>query len=472
MNKQELLEKLATHGQEHLLAFWDELSPTEQEQLIREIRSIDFALVSELITSRAAKRDAAEGRPGERAEPPQELVRQSQFQDEAFVESAAAIGNELLKAGKVAAILVAGGQGSRLGFDAPKGMFPIGPVSERPLFQILCEQVLARSRQAGCAIPYLIMTSAATHEPTVEFFQQNKFFGLPEEDVFFFQQASLPAVDDSSHRILHAEKGRINLSPDGHGGILRAMKNSGLLAKMNERGIEHFYYHQVDNPTAIVLDPVFLGLHAQQNSDMSTKVVAKVAPEEKMGVVATLDGKTQIIEYSDLSPEEAHRKDDDGNYVFWAGNTAIHAFRTDFLMRLTEGNCGLPFHTAHKPVGYLTAEGEIVEADPKSPNAHKFEQFIFDALPEAKVALVVEADRAREFNPVKNAEGADSPETCRAALRRIAAEWVTAAGCIMGQEATIEISPLFAASAEECQQKFEAGTVLQGATVFEEFPDP
>ncbi|MCB9952638.1 MAG: UTP--glucose-1-phosphate uridylyltransferase [Planctomycetaceae bacterium] len=291
MNKQELLEKLAPHNQEHLLAFWDELSPEEQQLLAREVECIDFDLVSELIARRAEKHQADDGRPGERAEPPQELVRQSQFLDEAFVESAAAAGNELLKAGKVAAILVAGGQGSRLGFDAPKGMFPIGPVSERPLFQILCEQVLARSRQAGCAIPYLIMTSAATHEPTVEFFQQKKFFGLPEDEVFFFQQASLPAVDDSSHRILHAEKGRINLSPDGHGGILRAMKNSGLLAKMNERGIEHFYYHQVDNPTAIVLDPVFLGLHAQQNSDMSTKVVAKVAPEEKMGVVATLDGR-------------------------------------------------------------------------------------------------------------------------------------------------------------------------------------
>ncbi|MCA9033245.1 MAG: hypothetical protein KDA66_20670, partial [Planctomycetaceae bacterium] len=147
------------------------------------------------------------------------------------------------------------------------------------------------------------------------------------------------------------------------------------------------------------------------------------------------------------------------------GNTAIHAFRTDFLLRLTEGNCGLPFHTAHKPVSYLSVEGEAVEADPKSPNAHKFEQFIFDALPEAKVALVVEANREREFNPVKNAEGADSPATCRAALKRIATEWVTSAGCVVAEDATLEISPLFAASAEECQRRLTPGTTFETPSI-------
>ncbi len=450
--------QLKNNGQEHLLRWWDELLPPQRESLAAQIASIDFDLVNDLI----ALRD--EDNPGVAADPevvtsPVDLTRLPQTDEEkARLTAAGECGERLLAEGKVAAILVAGGQGSRLGFDGPKGSFPIGPVSQRPLFQVLCEQLRARGHRAGRAIPFLIMTSAATHEATVEFFEHHQFFGLSSDDVFFFQQASLPAINCESHHILMSDKATIALSPDGHGGMVRALNTSGLLQQMAARGIEHFYYLQVDNPTAIVCDPVFLGLHLTEQSDMSTKVVAKVSPQEKMGVVVSVAGQTQIIEYSDLTPEEAARRDSSGQYLYWAGNTAIHAFRLDFLQRLAAMESALSFHIAHKPVTYMDDEGNIVEAQPTAPNAHKFEQFIFDALPQARVALVMEADRAREFNPVKNASGNDSPETSRAALNRIAREWVLAAGAHVSDGVQLEISPLFALDAKELADKVAAGT--------------
>jgi UDP-N-acetylglucosamine/UDP-N-acetylgalactosamine diphosphorylase len=342
-------------------------------------------------------------------------------------------------------------------------MFPIGPVSDRTLFQVQSEQVLARSRRAGVPIPYFIMTSEATHEPTVAFFQRHDYFGLGSRNVFFFQQASLPAVEDTSHRIHLENKGRIATSPDGHGGMLRALARHGMFEVMHQRGIEHLYYHQVDNPTAIVCDPAFLGHHLLSNSDLSTKVVAKVSPDERMGVVVSVDGQTQIIEYCDLPAEQTRRKQANGEWVFWAGNTAIHAFKRSYLESLLKNDLSLPFHIAHKKVSCVDALGEVWE--PEKPNAHKFEQFIFDALPHADEALVVETDRAREFNPVKNAAGPDSPATCRAALAELARNWIEAAGGTVAHGVAVEISPLFALDEAELRSKLKQGRTFATPTV-------
>ncbi|WP_437202209.1 UTP--glucose-1-phosphate uridylyltransferase [Planctomicrobium sp. SH664] len=460
------MERLKEHQQTHLVQFWDQLNEKQQAALLKQIEEIDFTLLQRLVQLRTepAHPGGSGAERAARAQGLQQVVRlpQSAAAQEAELK-AIQKGEHLLADGKVGAILVAGGQGSRLGFEAPKGMFPIGPLTDRTLFQILCEQLLARSRRAGQPIPYFIMTSEATHVPTVAFFERHRYFGLGEDNVFFFQQASLPALDMASTQILLESPGRLATSPDGHGGMLRALQNSGLLDVMRDRGIEHLYYHQVDNPTAIVCDPAMLGHHALTHSDMTTKVVAKVNAEEKMGVLAAVDGQTQIIEYSDLPIEQARRQAPDGNLLFWAGNTAIHVFRRQFFEQLLQNDLSLPFHIANKKVPYVDAAGRSVQ--PSQPNATKFEQFIFDALPHAQVALVVEGDRAREFNPVKNADGNDSPMTCREALARIARAWVESTGARVNKGVTIEISPLYALDADELGEKLPEAAVFKQDTV-------
>jgi UDP-N-acetylglucosamine/UDP-N-acetylgalactosamine diphosphorylase len=460
----DLLDRLARHRQEHVLRWWNVLSADERQTLTDQLRGVDFELLERLLAGTGANAATPVETPAERAQraqPPGSLIRLPNSAEESVHRVAAARqGRGLLSAGMVGAILVAGGQGTRLGSQQPKGMFPIGPVSQASLFQVLAEQLLARGRQSGAAIPYFIMTSDATHAETVAFFREHGYFGLNPGNVFFFQQGTMPAVDAATGRLLLAEKGRLSTSPDGHGGLLAALAAAGLLAEMKRRGIEYLYYHQVDNPMANVCDPEFLGLHVLHQSEMSTKVVAKKSPEERMGVAVDVDGRTQIIEYSDLPADAARRTDAAGRLLLWAGSTAIHAFNRDFLERLAADGLSLPFHVAHKAVPHIDESGK--EVSPAKPNAYKFERFIFDALPFASRALVVEADRRREFNPVKNAAGDDSPATARAALSALHTQWLESAGATVAEAARIEISPLFALDEDEVRSRVAPGTVFTG----------
>lgn len=454
--------RLKSERQEHLLQWWDELNDDRRRELLQQISEIDFALLRHLSdegakdTSHSADSPAARA---QRAKAPAPLIRLPQSPaDRAARDMAAQRGREMLESGEVGVILVAGGQGTRLDFPYPKGMFPIGPATGKPLFQLFAEQILARSRAAGVRIPYYIMTSEATHQDTVEFFEQHAYFGLRPDDVAFFQQGTMPAIDAANGRVLLADKCRVSASPDGHGGMLAALERAGLLADMERRGIEYLFYHQVDNPTVVICDPVFLGYHALHESEMSSKVVAKRSAEERMGVVVQVDGHTQIIEYSDLPVELAQETTADGDLRFWAGSTAIHVFDRRFLQRLLNDNHSLPFHVARKHVPHVNAQGEVVTPDvSEPPNGYKFERFIFDALPCARCALVVEADRRQEFNPVKNKFGNDSPETARAALSALYADWLTAAGAELDDRENIEISPLTALDAQEVRKKIDAG---------------
>jgi UDP-N-acetylglucosamine/UDP-N-acetylgalactosamine diphosphorylase len=462
-----LRQTLDAHGQSHLLHWWDELTGPQRNLLLNQIEQIDFALLERLksMTTEghgpSGASDAAN-----RAQPPREIVRQpASDADRETWEAARRRGEQLLRDGRVAAVVVAGGQGSRLGFDKPKGMFPIGPVSDRTLFHVFCEQVAALGRRYGKTIPYLVMTSDATHYETLAFFKQQKFFGLNRDEVFFFQQGSLPSVDDGTGQILLSEKWQVSTSPDGHGGMLKAMRRAGLIDLLRERGIRALYYHQVDNPTAPMCDPALIGFHVDRGSQMTTKVVAKESGAERMGVLVSVDGQTQIIEYSDLPKERAEALADDGSLLLWAGNTAVHVFDCEFLDQITAGEGALPYHLAHKPVPYINEQGELVTPRPDQKNAYKFEQFIFDVLPLTKTALVVEGDRAREFNPVKNAEGKDSPETARAALNRNAREWLEAAGATVAPGINVEIAPSYALDAEEAADKAPRGMRIESDSV-------
>ena len=456
----ELIERLTQHNQQHLLDSWDELNPSEREAFAAQIAAVDFVEIEKLLaeTGTTSVEETPEAR-ARRATRPRNLVRlPNSQQDIAEREEAARQGEQLLADGKVGIILVAGGQGSRLGFEHPKGMFPIGPLSDHTLFQLLIEQAVARSRRAGVTIPYYVMTSDATHDETIDFFTQHEYFGLDESAVRFFRQGNMPAVDAKTGRLLLASRGRLALSPDGHGGMLAALQQAELIDDMRERSVEYLYYHQIDNPTAIVCDPMFLGFHVAHSSEMSTKVIAKRSAEERMGVVVDVDGQMQIIEYSDMPDDVAAMTDESGELLHWAGSTAIHVFNRELLERLTGGGLALPFHVAHKQVAFIDHDGQLQQ--PKEPNAYKFERFIFDALTHARGALVLEADRAAEFSPVKNASGADSPETSRRDMIALHAGWLRRAGATLPEGADVEISPLFALDADELQGKIAAGTEL------------
>lgn len=448
--------------QTHTMQFWNELTEPEQIQLLAQLKRTDFRQIQEIW--RTSRSETTEVSPGERisqAAAPGSVIRQPTTPKDALAwQTAVKLGEAELRAGRVAVITVAGGQGTRLGFDHPKGLFPIGPVSDRSLFQIFAEQILARQRRHQAAIPWFIMTSDATHEETVEFFETHNYFSLLKTSVAFFQQGSLPALDAATGKILLSDRANLALSPDGHGGLIMALHNAGLLSRMQQEGIEHVFYHQVDNPTVIIADPALIGFHAHRESLLTTNVVCKTSPSERMGVLVDINGHTEIIEYSELTPEQAGRCDATGQWIFWAGNTAIHVFHREFLQRLAEQGCRLPLHAARKNVAWVNPNGELIQpTDAANPNAIKLERFIFDALPLAERTLIVEGNRDREFNPVKNKSGADSADTAQSALVRIAKEWLKAAGHAVPDDRLLEISPLQALDAEELQQKLSAGSL-------------
>lgn len=452
-----LERELQQLGQERLLLELQRSSDGQRARLIEQLLAIDFSLLHEIRATgfgASASTDRVL-----RARIPGQVMRQPQTRDQEQEWAAARqVGEEVLRSGAVAVVTVAGGQGTRLGFEQPKGMFPIGPVSNRTLFQIFAEQILARQRRYGVTMPWLIMTSDATHLETIRFFESRQFFGLPAESVHFFRQGNLPAIDAVSGEILLSGPGEIALTPDGHGGLVGALRRSGLLQLLCDSRIEHIYYHQIDNPTAAIADPALLGFHRQFESQATTCVVARTSPSERMGVVVELDGRAEIIEYSELTPEQSASVNAAGEWIFWAGNTAIHVFERRFLEQLTATGNRLPLHPARKNVPYLDREGRLqTPTDAANPNAIKLEQFIFDALPLAQTTLVVEGHREREFNPLKNRSGVDSVDSCRAALLRNAREWLFAAGVELPETAAVEISPLQALDAEELRQRFAAG---------------
>jgi UDP-N-acetylglucosamine/UDP-N-acetylgalactosamine diphosphorylase len=458
-DKDQLLDRLRPYGQEHLLRFWDELPPADRAALASQIGAIDFALAAALVRQArstavpAAHEHAARAR---RAEPPP-AIRLADQEDESAASRARELGEKAIRQRKIGVVLVAGGQGTRLGFDHPKGLYPIGPLSQASLFQILFEKLLAVRRRYGANVPLYLMTSPATHDETIVALAKHSRFGLPADDVFVFCQGTMPAADAETGLLLLEDKGRLFLSPDGHGGMLRALDHSGALADIHRRKIEQLFYFQVDNPLVIVCDPLLIGYHLEARAEVSTEVVAKQTPLDRVGNVASIDGHVEIIEYSDLADDVAAQRQPDGSLKLWAGNIAVHVFDVAFLDRMCGGGSQLPFHFARKKVPYIDDAGRLI--DPAAPNAIKFEQFIFDLLPAARHALVVEVDEKSVFAPVKNGPGSvkDSPETVRAQLIELHRRWLRQAGAALADGIAVEISPLFALNAAELAEKIEPG---------------
>lgn len=459
-----LADRLAAAGQSHVLAFWDELTDPQRAALTAQLEAIDLPLVARLFGSSDAKQDWAAL--AARAVPPP-AVRRAAPDFAARTAQATSAGTAALAAGKVGGILVAGGQGSRLGFAHPKGLFPIGPVSGASLFAVLLEKVLATSRRYGAAVPLYLMTSPATHEKTVAFLAEQRYFGLPPEDVRVFCQGTMPAVDAVSGKLLLADKGNLALGPDGHGGMLAALAGSGALADIARRGVEHLFYWQVDNPLTTVCDPAFIGHHLVADAEYTLQVVAKRDPRENLGSVVVIDGELRCIEYSDLNPLDdalVCKRAADGVPIFWAGSIAVHVFAAAFLARMAAAAGGLPFHVARKSVSHIDAAGRPVE--PAGKNAIKFERFIFDLLPAARRALAVEVDPTETFAPVKNslAEPVDNPATVQAQMMALHRRWLRSAGARVADDVPVEVSPLFALDAEQTQARVRPGSVFSAPT--------
>jgi UDP-N-acetylglucosamine/UDP-N-acetylgalactosamine diphosphorylase len=300
------------------------------------------------------------------------------------------------------------------------------------------------------------MTSPANDAETKDFFAKHDFFGLLPDQIHFFIQGTMPAVDEQG-KILLASKHEIARSPDGHGGTLRALDRSVALGILEDQGIQEISYFQVDNVLAKVLDPVFIGYHAEAGAEMSSKVVRKAYPEEKVGVIGMRAGKLGVIEYSDLGHEDMVARDSQGELKYWAGSIAMHVIRVAFVRRLENEGILLPFHRADKKVPYIDARGRRME--PETPNGIKFESFIFDALQYASNAVTQEVSRQEEFSPVKNAAGVDSPEMARRDLMEMFASWLEEAGVKVPRDkqgalaARIEISPSYALDREEALKK-------------------
>jgi UDP-N-acetylglucosamine/UDP-N-acetylgalactosamine diphosphorylase len=431
----DLLQRLTAHGQEHALAGWDRLDPEQRAHLVGQLQALDLDLLRRLY----AQRDQTDTVP-----PAERIAPLPGVLPDADDPEARSLGEQALARGEAAALVVAGGQGSRLGFDHPKGMFPVGPVSRKSLFQLHAEKVFARGRRYGVRIPFLVMTSQATHAATETFFDQNNYFGLNPEVVYFFKQGTMPALDLATGRLLLEGPGRLFTSPNGHGGTLTAMADHGVLDQLRHRGVRHVFYFQVDNPLVKVLDPQFLGRHVRARADVSSKVIPKEGPFDKLGNLVLIDGKLSIIEYSDLPADLARQTDERGQLRIAVGNPAIHIFDLDFLGRVTAGDAaGLPYHLARKKVPYWDpATGRRVE--PTKENALKFERFIFDVLPLAGRWTAAATSRREEFAPLKNASGADSPASVRRAINDLAADWLRRAGAAVPEGAVVEISPLAA----------------------------
>lgn len=441
------------HGQGQVFRFFDDLPPAQQDELIRQASEIDLDELNRLVKTLVTKPSHPDANPAA-IEPADYIPATTKDQDPLQWQAAVATGEKALQAGRVAAFTVAGGQGTRLGFDGPKGTFPVSPVSGKFLFQIFAEKLAAAQSRYQSRIPWFIMTSKDNHGETLAFFRAFSWFGLGPDNIHLFPQGTLPAVDREG-KILLTDRHRIALSPDGHGGSLRALVRSGATKKMRDAGIDILSCFQVDNPLVKCIDPAFIGFHLNQRSQLSSKMVEKRSPEEKVGVFCNKDGIPCVIEYSDLPSKLQHEKDPSGALRFRAGSVAIHLFDLGLIEQLggnTESGT-LPFHAAWKKVPSL---GQDAQAnDPVEPNAVKFEMFLFDALPFAENPLVLETQREAEFSPVKNAVGEDSPETSHRDQLRQFARWFHAAGVALPTddsgtpEIRIEVSPAFADSEED-----------------------
>jgi len=469
-----LIEKLNACKQKRLVKALESLHGASRKKLQKQLEQIDWDELPILVKDYVFNKPVVEI-PSDLAPAPYFSLPPKDKAAEKLYEKAMAEGAKLISEGKVAALTVAGGQGTRLGFDGPKGTFPISPVKKKTLFQYFAESLARASAKYGKPIHWFIMTSDLNDRPTKEFFAKNEFFGLSKDQVSFFTQGTMPAIAYDGSLLL-ASPDSLALAPNGHGGTLLALKKSGCLDLMKKLGVEEISYFQVDNPLVPVVDPLFIGLHRLEGSEISARMLPKTNAFEKLGNFCVSKGRLQIIEYSDMPNELAERKGEDGSLDFIAGSPAIHVISRAFVERLTkDGRLNMPWHRADKKVACVDALGKTV--NPDKPNAVKLESFIFDALPLAEKTMVLQGQREEIFAPTKNPTGVDSVESCRQMLSTRDARRLELAGVKVPRKAdgspdcVVEISPLSILDDEDAAsvlKKKKAKAPAKGAEAYYE----
>ncbi len=451
----DLAARLNRIGQAHVFRFWQHLTPEQQADFAAQLESLDWALIDRLVHE-IVKHPAKFTISGAVQPAPYYENKPADPARQAKMAAAFKRGEELLRQGQIAAFVVAGGQGTRLGWDGPKGTFPATPVQKKPLFQCFAEYLLALGERYGHDIAFYIMTSPQHDAPTRAFWQQNNFFGMKPDNVVFFPQDQMPAIGFDG-KVLLERQDSLALSPNGHGGSLMALWKSGAIADMKRRGITQISYFQVDNPIVRCIDPMFIGLHDLDGAQMSSKMLPKAFGKEKLGNFCLLDGKMTVIEYSDLPDDLAEQRLPNGELRFRAGSIALHAIRVDFVEEINSGGgFALPFHRAEKKIACIDLDTGTPHK-PRHPNAVKLETFVFDGLPLTRTSIIYETDRLDEFAPIKQAEGIDSPATSEAWTTQRNAQWLEAAGVTIPRkddgtpDCVIEIAPGFALYPEDIQ---------------------
>ena len=398
----EALKKLKTYGQEQVLDRYNFLDDNKKQKLIKQIKNIDFDQIQELFIEKDKKIDDKTCKITNI-----EYVDKSKLSREEY-ERYNKIGTKIIQEGKYAVVTMAGGQGTRLGYVAPKGTFKIGGGIDKSLFEALSDTIKEAREKYNTRIPWYIMTSRENNNATEKFFEKNDFFNLPYEDVKFFKQGELPMLDTNGKLMLD-ETGIIKLAADGHGGVFEALSKNGYIEDMKKRNIEWIFISGVDNVLAGLVDPIAVGLSVVNNTLATGKSVVKRNPSEKVGVFCKKNGRPYVIEYTEITDDMANAKDKNGELLYGESHILTNLFNIKALEDISKNK--LPYHSAFKKAKYMDKNGEIIK--PEKPNAYKFEAFIFDAFESLDDMSILRVKREDEFAPLKNAEGEDSPDTAR-----------------------------------------------------------
>ncbi|KAI9223722.1 putative UDP-N-acetylglucosamine pyrophosphorylase [Blastocladiella britannica] len=448
-------------GQGHVFAFWDELSADQRAAYTAQLAAIDPHRVNR-IHATAMKASAIDTSSTTIDPLPASVFLAANRAPADKIAHLRQVGLDAIKQGKVAVLLMAGGQGTRLGSKDPKGCFDIGLPSKKSLFQVQAERLLRLQTVAGGKLPWYVMVSGPTRKDTVGYFEKHNFFGLAKEDVHFFEQGTLPALTKEG-KIFLESKDRLAVAPDGNGGVYAALETAGILSHMKSHGVEYIHAYCVDNCLVKVADPVFLGYNIENGSEVGAKTVRKTDPVEPVGVVCVRNGKYGVVEYSEIPESVSAAKNADGSLKLSAANIANHFYTRAFLERVKEFEHNLEYHVAHKKIAHVdVASGAAVA--PSTPNGVKMELFIFDVFPFCERFSVFEGERSDEFSPLKNKDGVDSPATSRRDILDLHRRYLTAAGATVAEGVEVEISPLVSFAGEGLE-RFKGKTFTESTHI-------